>query len=479
MNKILNFKGGTFVFKNLIENNQEKMVRELQELIKFRSIEDPNKKVLPFGKEIHDALEYILKIGNEMGFYTKSIDGYVGCIEYGEGDETLGILTHIDVVPEGEGWNYPPFSGEIHEGKIYGRGSIDDKGPLMSILYAMKAIKDSKLELNKRIRLIIGTNEETLSEDMAYYLEKETPPDIGFTPDGNFPVIYAEKGILDFDLETKLSDIFLGQGVELTFLKGGTVRNAVPGYCKAILKVNKDNWENTENKIKEFINKNNYDISFEKQSNNFILHSKGKSVHCSTPELGSNAISQLILLLNAVSGTYNSSLSEFISEYCNKIGMNYYGDNFGCYMEDDISGKLTFNVGAIELNEKRIYINAGIRYPVKTQYDEVIEKLQKGLCNLSMKYKEVNHQYPLYVPKDDDLIQKLMKVYRKCTNDFRNEPISIGGGTYARSFKNTVAFGPVFPDQEELAHETNEFIEIKHLMQITEIYAEAMYELAK
>lgn len=184
----------------IIEELKDDLIDSTAELVKIKSIEDEAKEGKPYGEGVASALEKALEISEKLGFETVNVDGYVGYAEYGEGDEYVGVLGHLDLVPEGDGWKYPPYGAEIHDGKMYGRGTTDDKGPIMAALYGLKAIKESKLPLSKKVRILFGTNEETGSKEIEHYLEKEKPPVLGFTPDAEYPIIYAEKGITIFDV---------------------------------------------------------------------------------------------------------------------------------------------------------------------------------------------------------------------------------------------------------------------------------------
>lgn len=190
-------------FKNQIDGLMDNMVKDIQGLIQIKSVEAPAEGNMPFGKGVQDALEYTLNLGEKMGFAVKNVDNYAGHIEFGEGDEIIGVLAHLDVVPEGSNWDYDPYGAEIADGKIFGRGTIDNKGPAVSALYAMKALKDEGIPVNKRVRLILGTNEETGWEGINYYMKNEETPHMGFTPDADFPAIHGEMGILIFDLVKK------------------------------------------------------------------------------------------------------------------------------------------------------------------------------------------------------------------------------------------------------------------------------------
>lgn len=198
-----------------IEENKEDMLRMLQELIAIKSVAEEAGGEKPFGEGVQQAFSYVLEKAEEEGFLTKNVDNYGGHVELrGSGEKVMGIVGHLDVVPEGTGWEVPPYSGEIRDGKIYGRGTMDDKGPVVASFYAMKAVKECGAPLKDTVRLILGLDEETNWEGMEYYLSKEASPDYGFTPDGDFPAIHGEKGILVFDLVKKLSKS-QGKGLEL------------------------------------------------------------------------------------------------------------------------------------------------------------------------------------------------------------------------------------------------------------------------
>ena len=463
-------------FIKLVESYKEDIVKSTQDVVKIRSVEGEAKPDMPFGEGPYKALEFALKLADEMGFKTKNLEGYAGQADLGEGEETVGILVHLDVVPEGEGWTYPPYAAEIHDGKIYGRGTSDDKGPAIACMYAMKALKESGVKLNKKIRIIFGTNEETGWGCMKHYFAHEKAPNMAFTPDADFPVIYGEKGIIVFDLVKKLNSSKCN-GIVVKSIKGGSAPNMVPDYCEVILEV--DDVESVERKLNTFIDKTNYPLSMEEEGSEVKIKAKGISAHGSTPEKGENAISYLMAFLGELL-TDSCDICEFIKIYNERIGFKHYGEGIGCGLEDDISGKLKFNPGVIKGNEEEIKLTINVRYPIESSAKEVYDGIRKNLEGTEIQLVEgEKDQKPLYIPKDNFLVEKLMKVYRDQTGDKESEPITIGGGTYARAMDNAVAFGPAFPGQTDVAHQKDEFISIEHLMKITKIYAAALYELAK
>ncbi len=458
---------------NKVDEMKEDIIGTAQKIIRIKSVEGNAEDGMPFGQGVNECLETTLNIADLMGFETKNVDGYAGHIEIGEGEDLLGILCHLDVVPEGNNWTYPPYGAEIHQGNLYGRGSIDDKGPAVAALYALKAVMDSGIKLNKRVRLILGTNEESGWQGLEYYLKKEETPDLAFSPDADFPVIHGEKGILTFNILKKLNTDNLDK-IKAIEISGGNAPNMVPEYCQAIIKT--DYQEFIKEKLSDYVENNkSIKLKSEIDGENIIIKSYGVSAHGSLPELGYNAISQLMVFLNTFD-IIEGGIAEILEFYNDRIGMEYNGQSMECKLEDDISGLLTFNVGKINISQTMAEITVNIRYPVTYEYNIVVSKIKDILDTYNMQYKELSHMAPLYVKKDDPLVKKLMKVYQEYTGD-KSEPTTIGGGTYARAINKAVAFGAAFPGREELAHQKDEYISIEDLILVTKIYASAIIEL--
>lgn len=454
-----------------IDSLKEGLISETQDLLRIKSVLSEEKPGMPFGEGIDKALRHALALGEKLGFTSKYIDGYVGYIEWGKGKEMVGVLGHLDVVPEGDGWLYPPYGAEIHDGKIYARGSLDDKGPVMAALYAMYALKEAGYVPNKRIRIILGTNEETGSADMEYYKEHEEQPTIGFTPDADFPVIFGEKGLTVFNLVKKLES-----GIEpIKYIKGGQRPNMVPDYCELALKIQDTNVYTK--KIDNFIAENNANIKYENQNDTLIVKSYGVSAHGSTPELGKNAIMQALILLDYMN-ILKGDIKDCVEFLVKNIGMQYNGEGFGIKLHDEDSGYLTFNVGTIEAEGDKVSLGLNLRYPVTFKLEQMMDPMEEKIKPYGFKIEDFSHQEPLYFPKDHKLIKTLLDVYEKHTGD-KAEPIAIGGGTYAKEMPNMVAFGPIFPGKPDLDHQANEYIEIEDLMKMTNIYASAIMELSK
>jgi len=457
------------MFDKKIENFKNEIINSLCKLIKFESVsKETENPQMPFGEECKNALDYTLNLAQQLGFRTKNLDGYCGYIEFGEGEEILGIIGHLDVVPAlvEDGWTTPPFEPNIRDNKIFGRGSIDDKGPVIASLYAMKAVFDSEKKLNKRVRLILGLNEEASSWKCVKHYKKigEEMPTLGFSPDANFPCIYAEKG----RLAVRLYHPFTIENMTVLNVDcNNNALNVVPKYCSITLKYdsqeNRIYFENTDKITVENIDENTIKI---------IAH--GISAHAAHPELGDNAITTLIDYLNSY--TNNSLLTELLN-----LGIfNTTTPNFLSANEiKDESGILTSNVGFLGYENNTLEIGLNLRVPVNTPLDTIKEnykKLSVTLPNIVIKFTA--EQAPLYVPKDSYLVKSLTSVFNKKTGS-NAEPIAIGGGTYARAFSNCVAFGAMMPGQKDMCHQVDEFIDIDTLILSSKIYAQAIYELGK
>jgi len=447
---------------------QDEIIKSVQECVRIKSVEDEPSDGMPFGEGVHRALEYCLRLSSSLGFKSVNIDNMIGYAEYGEGDEMIAVLGHLDVVPEGEGWTCPPYGAEIHDGKIFGRGTIDDKGPIIGALYALKAIKDLNIPLKRRVRIFFGLNEETGSRCVKYYVDKdEELPVSGFTPDAGYPIINGEKGIVTCKCRRRLNQ---GGDFILQSIKGGIAANVVPDYAEAAVAM-------PEYKIKDArkISDEDDGIKITEKNDLLIIKSYGISAHGSIPEKGKNAITRLMHFLGKLD--FTGDVKEFIDFFNKYIGTGVNGEALGIYSEDEISGKLMVNLGTISGDENEINIEINIRYPVTKTLEEFIgifrEKIKRG----GLEEIYLRHKNSLYVSPDTDFIKKLQKVYEEKTGE-KAELISIGGGTYAKSMKNIVAFGPIFRGEPTVEHKPDEYIRIDSLMKNVQVMAAAIRELA-
>ena len=456
----------------LVKSYREDMIQSLEELVSIPSVINLEnaREGAPFGMEIRSALDGLLKLAGELGFETRDYDGYAAAVDFGTEGKEVGILSHIDVVPPGNGWTKNPFVPEIVNGKMYGRGTIDDKGPLVASLYAMKAVKESGLPIRNHVRHIIGCDEETGHRCIKYYLTKEKGPDLGFSPDGMCSVIHAEKGILRFQIQTnrKLPDT-----KELCVIRiaGGTVVNAVPNIAEVWLGGPGEQLEEVQ---KEFQVKA-AEGSAKMEGDVLHLTFPGVSAHAMQPWLGKNAILSMIRFLKEVPFG-DRKTREYFQNLDTLFGDGWEGRNLGVACQDQLSGKLSMNLGILNVEGEKTELKVDVRCPVHIDLDTV----WKTICLTCEKYgfrpEYWQKRPPLYVPKDARLVQILLDVYEDVTGK-REEAITIGGGTYCRDVENFVSFGPVFPGEPELAHEADEFIDLDQLMECARLYAQALYRL--
>jgi succinyl-diaminopimelate desuccinylase len=462
--------------KSVIQSYLQEMSNNLIKLINIRSVEGVPLRGKPFGEEVDRALQFMLGLSRSLGLATTNLNGYIGYAEYGNGDEIIGILVHLDVVPEGDGWTYPPYEGILEDGKIFGRGAIDDKGPAIAVLYAIKALIDLGWQPNKKIRLIFGTNEETSWKDIDHYLKHDVVPDLSFTPDGDFPLVFAEKGMIGIQLE---KNAIRNSGL-LISIKGGTAINMVPSYCKAVLDYKIEENENFIDLFSSFPPDYCQGITgYKDEENHYVVESTGSSAHGSIPEEGINAISRMIIFLSSVLDN-TEPIYETLSNLSHKIARDCNGSALGCDFTDLSfnTGRFTSNIGIIEYDGNCFKIIIDMRYPFTQKKDSIIECIDELANKTKMKYEILKDHKPLFVDPKSRLIEVLLGAYKKATGNLTAKPISISGATYARAFKNTVAFGPLFPKEQDTAHKANEYISVENLSEITRIYSQALLELS-
>lgn len=443
-------------FDRELDARESELIESLQELIRIRSVGE-EAGVHPFGDGPHACLMACLALGERLGFRTASVDDMAGYVEYGSGEEMVAVLGHLDVVPEGDGWNYPPYGAVIDNGRLYGRGAVDDKGPTVAALYALRAIADSGVALSRRIRVIFGLNEEKGSLCIKHYVNKgEELPVMGFTPDGEYPIINGEKGIVTATFVRRLS----ADGAKrIAAFSAGIAANVVPEFATAELTFA------PEGKLPEKVS-----------ATGTRVEAHGVNAHGSTPELGENAIGRLLLALDGLglSGDHGEAV-HFLAEH---IGMETRGKSLGIALSDDISGDLTLNFGVAKLEGDTLSVTINIRYPVTRKLEEFYPALVAKMAEGGFTETSLAHKQALYMPPESELIRCLSKVYEEQTGE-PAQLISMGGGTYAKAMPNTVAFGPIFPGDEAVEHKPNEYIELSKLMKNAKIIAAAMYEMAK
>jgi succinyl-diaminopimelate desuccinylase len=462
-----------------VEKRKENLIKDTQKLLHIKSILDEENATeeAPLGEGVKEALQFMLDLGSNDGFESKNVGNLAGHLEFGQGNDLLGILCHVDVVPEGDGWTSDPFGAEIRDGKIYARGALDDKGPTMAAYYAMKIVKELELPLMKRVRMIIGTDEESNWRCVEHYFKHEEMPSIGFAPDADFPIIYAEKGISDFDIVQRLStQETYDAAIHIIEFQSGRRYNMVPDFAKASLNIKGEQTKLVQ-EFEHYLQEHQLKGRCYVENGMFFLEVEGISAHGMEPNNGKNAGLYLSLFLSKqpLDG-HSAPFFTFVSEY---FFQDSRGIRLGVQYQDEITGDLTMNIGKLSYNDNvggRIGVN--LRYPVTNDMLKTKEILEDILSKQGMIIENFTNSKPHHVDEKDMLIQTLKKVYEEQTGE-KAELISIGGGTYARSLKSGVAFGPLFPGREDIAHQRDEYMYIEDLVKATAIYAQAIYELAK
>ena len=449
--------------KEKVLDYKDEVVKEIQNAIRVKSVKEAPLPGMPFGEGPAKALAHFMDLAKKLGFKAENFNNYAMHIDMGEGEETLGILAHVDVVPEGDNWTYPPYSGTIADGKIFGRGTLDDKGPAVISLFAMKAIADSGIKLNKKIRMILGADEESGSACLKYYFgELKMPyPDIAFTPDSSFPVTYAEKGSVRVKIKKKFNTL------QDVVIKGGNAFNSVPNEAHGVIPVDM---------LGEVKNKNK--VEFEREGNTYKVFSAGIPAHGAYPSKGYNAVSALFEVLKNIE-VKNEELKGLVTFFDKFVKMETDGKSFGVKCTDGETGELTLNLGKMSLENNELEICLDMRVPVKIELDKIEETIKKNVEDYGYEFELYSKTKPLYVPKDSFLVSTLMNIYKELTGDNNAQPVAIGGGTYAKHAKNAVAFGALLPDQEDRMHQRDEYLEISKIDKLLQIYVEAIYRLAK
>ncbi len=419
--------------------NFDSFISDLSTLISFKSVESPAKENMPFGEGVNNALNYFLNLAREFGFSVKNYDNYMGEITFGNGPE-LGIIGHLDVVPEGDGWETEPFTLTYKDGYYYARGILDDKAPLLMCLYILKELKDSNVEVNRTFKLYVGCDEESGWKDVDYFLTKSKFTKYGFSPDGDFPVSYAEKGLNKITFKIpKLKNFYN--------LKGGTVFNAVCGYASVSATPDGIN--------QELLNKYNLKLTGD------VIESFGKSVHGSRPQYGINAFKGLFEYFTEMGEDTANVLDYLFSDKGNVFGIK------------DITGNATISPDIIWEEKDYIYILCDFRIPSTMR----LEGLLNVFDSFGIEYTAEKIRDPLYVEKDSEFVQTLVNSFNKATNSTL-EPVSMSGGTFASVFEKGCSFGPEFPDEVSTIHEANERASKEQLLKMYDIYKLAIFEFA-
>ena len=439
---------------------KEDILRDLNTLLSFKSVSGYN------NDECEKALDFILSKADEFGLTSKKVAENCGHVQLGDSGKLCGVLTHLDVVPEGNGWNSDPFSLTEKDGRYYGRGVADDKGFALITLYCLKALKENNVDIKNTVRAIFGTDEEVGMNDMKTYFEKEPLPEMAFTPDSEYGICIGEKGILQIEISLDRHD-----GTILTELNGGEAVNAVPDYAYALL----DASENDDHQLLRLADARDGNFEFKYTIDGMMIICRGVSAHACEPELGKNAVTELVSLLCSHYGL--KSMGKICSFLNYKIGTETNGISMGLKMRDSASGDLTVNVGTVRIGENGASATLDIRYPVTVNGKDIIDRVFSAAKYEGLKFRIIKHEKPVYFDKDSQLVSLLRESYKNITGEEPNL-FTTGGGTYAKTLGGKgLAFGGVFPDDNCGLHQANESIDAEKFFLHAQICLEAMYKM--
>lgn len=496
--------------KIYFEKTKSNILRDICDLVSIKSVRDDASPCMPFGTGTAKALDKSLRIAENLGFSVKNGENYVGIadlafesdIDVHERNAALGILAHLDVVPEGLGWSHDPYECIIKDGKIYGRGTADDKGPAVVALYAAKAANEISGGLKKPVRVILGTCEETGSEDLDYYKNNYKMPEMVFSPDAEFPIINVEKGRYAIRFTADVKPV-MALSPEVIYFHGGNTQNIVPQNASCCVR-----FENPEalELLNDFANRTSsytnvkFEITNGTDENTYIIQAEGIGAHASTPEKGNNAQTALLCLLVAL---YNKFRDGLCSEnrcsdcqMCDTANFFYYakillqlfphgdtnGRSMGIDFIDERTGSLTLNFGVLnyEFGET---LNCGIdiRYPVipllkDNNYEILKNTIKSALKRFDFEITSESFTLPHVVDENTYLVQTLLNSYEKFTGN-EKKCISIGGGTYVHDIPGGVAFGCAMPGTDNRMHGADEFAVIDELITSAEIFTYAIIKI--
>ena len=448
----------------IIDNLREEMTQTLTRWIRIPSVKSAPESGAPFGREVRCALDAALADAKAMGFETRNFDGYAGDVRMGPlGVEPLAILAHLDVVPAGDGWQVDPFGAEIDGDRMYGRGTSDDKGPAVAALYAMYALKKAGMPLKREVRLILGCDEESGWECMKYYMSHCDMPKTGFSPDASYPVINTEKGMLHLSLR----GAYATDGLYVKEINVGERCNVVPGLATALVA--------GDGAFCDKVNRLAADMYIQVEAEPrpegmVLLTSTGIPGHAAYPEAAKNALGQLLIMLRAL------GVTGALRTVADQVGMEYDGLGLGVRCRDKTSGSLTCNLGILRYKEADgLYATLDIRYPILCDHRALTASIKAALGD-GIEVTVDEQKDPHHVAPNSKLVTALLDAYHEVT-DRPRECIATGGGTYARVLEEGVAFGSLFPDDEELAHQAGEYLSLDGLMLNMCIFARAIEKL--
>ncbi|WP_455599873.1 Sapep family Mn(2+)-dependent dipeptidase [Cloacibacillus sp.] len=461
----------------IVKSYLPRLVQSVCESVRIPSLCAEDASGFPYGMEIARAADHAMACARQLDFKVTDLDGKICWADYGDGEETVAVMGHLDVVAPGEGWDFEPFCGCVKNGAILGRGTQDDKGPLFSSLYALKAVADLGIPLSKRVRIIFGMDEESgKMRDVEAYLKSERPPLYAFTPDGAYPVVNTEKGTIKFT-STAVFETTSEEGLSLEKIAGGESVGSVPARAEAVLRGEIQALERTASAVAAAAKRNGWKTKIAAASDHLTITVYGKAAHATLPELGENAVGRLLILLQAAE--ISGGAGKFVRFLADKIGVEADGRSLGIRASHAHCGVLTVNMAKISGDEHSITVTCGIYIPAETiSFDSVCAALEQAFSAAGGSFDPFAKAAPLFYSPEHPLIKTLQRGYHNATG---KEPylVSMCGGTYSKRMPNMVPYGATFENEDDRAHGANERLLITNLMESTRLMAYAILEMAR
>jgi len=449
-----------------LERHEQELFEDTRACLRIPSVEGEASPNAPFGKDVRRALDFVLDLGRKWGMRVKEIEGYAGHAEWGEGEAVVMGIGHLDVVPVGSGWKHEPFGAELDDGYIYARGAADDKGPTMASFYALRALKETSAQVPARLRMVFGCDEESGFLCVKRYFEIEEAPTFGFAPDADWPLIHAEKGIVNITLEVNKPK----GPLSLISVSGGSRPNVVPDFAEMELELSHELEKEALEKIEDYWDKN---VKATVDGSRVIAKAIGKAAHGSMPFSGDSAFTRLLRF------ALELAPPEQKKDFMNLLYLSHpSGVGLGIHGRDEVSEDLTTNMGIVTHEGDRLRIVANVRYPVTWSGQQIKEKCERFLSDKFPEacIAEFDDNPPLYFPLEQEPVKTICDVVRLETGEDK-APGVMGGGTYARAIPNTVSVGTGW-EGDGPAHEHDERIKASHLLKMAKIYCHIFYALA-
>ena len=453
---------------------QRKLLVDLTtRLVAVRSVREDPQPNAPFGPGPAKCLDVALDICSELGFATENVDYYVGTADLNDKETVLHILGHLDVVGEGKGWEHDPYTVvETEDGLLSGRGVADDKGPVVTALLAMKCIRDLGIDLPYNAKLIMGTDEESGSDDIAYYYKKVPYAKYTFSPDAEFPLINIEKGSYKptFAMDFRPTEA----SPRVTRLEGGFRINVVPNEAEAVvIGLTAPAVGDTLAKVAE---ETGVTFSARAEDNGCRIVAKGVGGHAAMPSAANNAITGLLKLLSALPLAECDCTAAIRSLAALFPHRDWDGKALGVAMADEISGSTTVSFNLLKLDEAGFEGRFDSRTALCANDENTRKVAENAFSNAGFRYIGVMHAGH-HTPADSPIVRKLLNCYEAYTGVTGAEPLAIGGGTYVHDIPGGVAFGCEVAGFDCNMHGANEQVQIDTLLLSGKIFTQAILDL--